>query len=304
MRPARDSGGGRRKQNRLAALDLFWKIARGAADPPAEKRGMRKFFERCCQTMCRAEKWAIELPEQRRYPLAGFCKMRFAYEKLLRSRDPKWSLGTRGKFWVARGNFLTQSRKAAKRSVKEICLPEEFPERLICKPEARVSEENSRGLSEATPPVWTGPSAHPEGVAETRSLPPRRGECVVDGDSGGVGALARLNHRLLSMNPFGFRLVDRAPRARFRGWTSQTKSARCARSVLENRPWSGRSTAQDAGDSQILFERCLVPRPHSGKKSDAAFLVTSDRVRLKVASLKVSEPSRGMVVFSLSLHRR
>jgi len=26
--------GGRRKQNQLAALDVLWKIARGAADPP------------------------------------------------------------------------------------------------------------------------------------------------------------------------------------------------------------------------------------------------------------------------------
>ena len=34
MRSARDSGGGRRKQNQLAALDGLWKIARGAADPP------------------------------------------------------------------------------------------------------------------------------------------------------------------------------------------------------------------------------------------------------------------------------
>ena len=36
MRSARDSDGGRRKQNQLAALDVLGKIARGAADPPAD----------------------------------------------------------------------------------------------------------------------------------------------------------------------------------------------------------------------------------------------------------------------------
>jgi len=39
VRSARDSGGGRRKQNRLAALDVLWKIARGAADPPGQRSG-------------------------------------------------------------------------------------------------------------------------------------------------------------------------------------------------------------------------------------------------------------------------